>query len=95
MQYAARAGDIADRTPGADKDAILLAVGSDRRVGQAHLAHEIHTVAAWVCEVAAWVCAGIAWIHTVAAWVHAVAAGVHAAVAWMHAATICVRAATG
>jgi hypothetical protein len=30
-------GDIADRTPGADKDAILHAVGADRRVGHACL----------------------------------------------------------
>ena len=30
-------GDIADRSPGADKEAILLAVGADQRVGHACL----------------------------------------------------------
>ena len=33
ISYANMVGDIADRTPGADKDAILQAVGADRRVG--------------------------------------------------------------
>ena len=35
--HASHAGDIADRTPGADKDAILHAVGADRRVGHSCL----------------------------------------------------------
>ena len=37
MHAYACAGDIADRTPDADKDAILHAVGADRRVGHACL----------------------------------------------------------
>ena len=37
ISFANMVGDIADRTPDADKDAILLAVGADRRVGHACL----------------------------------------------------------